>query len=157
MKNLFTIATFCMLILLSSNLSAMPTPALNYAAEPTPVNLPLNGKYQWQFEVPGSEKQTLTYTFTDSIINIDMTGSTLTRNYNLLVISFDSKTQRIIAKGIDGEKKGIFAAIFLKDIQEKSAVIFKKEFSTREDAETYKVPDADSDDSHGWNKFYRID
>ncbi|MCO5239106.1 MAG: hypothetical protein M9904_03530 [Chitinophagaceae bacterium] len=118
--------------------------------------LPVDGKYRWEFEVPGAGKQTLIYSFTDSVINLDMTGKALTRNYDLSVLSYNRKTNKIIAKGINGEKKGVFAVIFLKDIRKNSVLVFKKEFPTQAEAESFNIPSAESTESHGWNKFDKI-
>ncbi|MBX2922545.1 MAG: hypothetical protein KF746_10170 [Chitinophagaceae bacterium] len=78
------------------------------------VSLPVNGKYRREFDIPGTGKQTLVFSFTDSVIKVDMTGKALTRNYDLSVLSYDGKTNKILTQGMNGEKKDVFAAIFLK-------------------------------------------
>ncbi|MBX2926179.1 MAG: hypothetical protein KF746_28565 [Chitinophagaceae bacterium] len=120
------------------------------------LTLPVNGKYRWEFEVPGAGKQTLVFSFTGSAINVDMTGKSLTRNYDLSVLSYDDKANKIIAEGTSGEKKGVLAVIFFKEIRERSALIFKKEFQARAEAESFDVPPAESTESHGWNTFDKM-
>lgn len=118
--------------------------------------LPVYGKYRWEFEVPGAGMQTLIFSFTDSVINVDMTGKALTRNYDLSVLLCDGKINKIIAQGMNGEKKDIFSTIFFKEIREESVMIFKKEFPTQAEAELFDIPPAESTESHGWNKFDKI-
>ncbi|SDE01528.1 hypothetical protein [Riemerella columbipharyngis] len=116
----------------------------------TALNLPVSGVYEWDFEIPGLGTEKSTITFSNTIVLQEMKGKAYNTKYRMKVVSYDSKTKKIVLEGVDS-KKGKYYAMFLKDITSKSTMIYKAEFETKSDADKFARPADDNKENHGWN------
>lgn len=116
---------------------------------------PVKGKYRWDFEIPGSGVQSSVHDFADTCILYTMKGSAYTVEYRMDILKHEKN--RYLLKGAEGSpKSGRFFVIYLKDITSDTITLYKKEFTTMEEAEAFSQPDISNTESHGWNVYTRM-
>jgi len=116
---------------------------------------PKSGHYVWTFHIGNLEQNSHLSIYTDSI-GYMMLGPVYTNNYTMLKQSYSEKdgVNRWVGLGTKGEsisKEGKYFVLFFKDVQDDKFTVFKKEFETKAEAETFPMPAPDETDSHGWN------
>ncbi|WP_128330600.1 hypothetical protein [Apibacter sp. HY039] len=119
--------------------------------------LPVSGKYQWVFEIPNMGTQTSIHDFQTNRVNYQMIGSAYSVEYGMDLLDYDSKSNKLVLKGSEGSaKQDKYFVIFLKDITISTVNMFKKEFSTLQDAKAYSIPADSVSESHGWNVYTKL-
>jgi len=124
---------------------------------PNQVDLPISGKYKWSFNITPQISQTSTHVFSNEKINYTMEGPAYNNAYDMIPESYNSEEGRLVAVGTGGTddyvKEGVYFVIFLKDISEKSVLLYKKECTSKEQAYDFPVPASTDQDNHGWNTY----
>lgn len=126
--------------------------------ETQPVELPINGRYIWEFHIPEvNADQISIHDFSNEVIKYEMAGSAYTNSYEMKPVYYSETEGRLVAVGKGGSggysKDGVYFVLFIKDITEESIVLYKKECSSREEAYSFAKP-ADGDlTNHGWNVY----
>jgi len=121
------------------------------------ITIPISGEYQWEFVIPAKDlgknsdvKQISIHTFNNDKIEYEMRGMAHSIKYDMIPKIYNESEKRIVAQG-QGAKEGKYFVIFLKEFTENTVKIFKKEFSTKKEAEDFPIPENNSEESHGWN------
>jgi len=155
MKTIYLSLTATLLLLTPSCSSDDNITIVEETKEPTKVTLPLSGKYQWGFEIPGMGEQVSIHDFKDGKIEYIMSGSAYSNSYDMIPESYNATEKRIVAVGKGGEgtynKDGVYFVMFFKDLTDNTVSLYKKECTSKEEAYSFAVPADNNTENHGWN------
>ena len=133
----------------------LPALVLTGALMAFTTDQPVKGKYRWDFEIQGSGVQTSVHEFAEDHILYTMKGPAYTVAYRMDIVEHEKN--RYVLKGAEGSpKSGRYFVIFLKDLTPDALTMYKKEFSTLEEATAFPQPEADNTESHGWNVYTKV-
>lgn len=120
-------------------------------------SVPITGIYHWKFEIPMMGEQVSIHDFQGDIIHYKMEGNAYNVTYDMEVLGYDTNMKKIVAKGTEGgPKANKYFAIFLKNIESNSVVIYKGEYDNLETAQNMSVPSDDDTNFHGWNEYTKV-
>lgn len=121
--------------------------------------IPLSGHYVWEFDIPNVGTQESHLVFYKDSIGYVMTGPAYNSNYVMLHESFENKNSemRWVGKGKGGSipKDDKYFVLFFKEITDNSAMIFKHETDTKQEALDFEYPSPTATQDHGWNKYLK--
>ncbi len=118
--------------------------------------MPVLGKFEWEFEIPGAGRQTSVHEFFPGHIHYSMSGPAHSASYTQDLVSYDPSEMRCITKARGDNKDGVCHLMFFKDIGEHKITIYKRKCPDLKTAETFGYPEADTTEDHGWNTYTRI-
>lgn len=124
------------------------------------AQFPLSGHYIWTFEIPSMGTQNSHFVFYKDSIGYTMDGPVFSTDYIMVQKSYTEKNdeKRWIGVGKGGSipKDNVYFVLFIKDITDSTATIYKHECTKgKEEAENFAYPRPDETADHGWNVYYK--